>query len=51
MRHLLIGIGELAHLDDGTEGLISGEEMSNDESLISKGLAILFSITACPLYS
>ncbi len=41
MRHLVIGIGELAHLDDGTEGLISGEEMSNDESLISKGLAIL----------
>jgi len=41
MRHLVIGIGELAHLDDGTEGLISGEEMSNGENLISKGLAIL----------
>ena len=41
MRHLLIGIGQLAHLDDGTTGLILGENMKNDEKLVSKGMAIL----------
>ena len=41
MRHLLIGIGQLAHLDDGTTGLILGEKMKNDEELVSKGMAIL----------
>ena len=41
MRHLVIGIGELVHLDNGKEDLICGEDMSNEEHLISKGLAIL----------
>jgi len=41
MRHLVIGIGELAHLDDGTTGLITGENMSNVEKLVSKGMSIL----------
>ena len=41
MRHLLIGIGQLAHLDDGTKGLILGESMKNEEDLVSEGNAIL----------
>ena len=41
MRHLVIGIGELVHLDNGKEGLICGDDMLNEEHLISKGLAIL----------
>lgn len=41
MRHLVIGIGELVHLDNGTEGTIVGENMKNRENLISKGDAIL----------
>ena len=41
MHHLVIGIGELAHLDDGTNGLICGEKMTNEENLISKGMGLL----------
>ena len=40
MRHLVIGIGELAHLDDGTTGLIYGNQMNDEEKLISKNLGI-----------
>ena len=41
MRHLIIGIEELVHLDDGTNGAIVGENMKNQENLISKGNGIL----------
>jgi imidazolonepropionase len=41
MRHLLIGIGELAHLNDGNKGPICGEDLTNKEKLISEGMAVL----------
>ena len=41
MRHLVIGIGDLAHLDDGTSGLINGNQMSDENKLISKDMGIL----------
>ena len=41
MRHLVIGIGDLAHLDDGTSGLINGNQMSDENKLISKNMGIL----------
>ena len=41
MRHLVIGIGDLAHLDDGTIGLITGNEMIDENKLISKNMGIL----------
>ena len=41
MRHLVIGIGDLAHLDDGTSGLITGNEMIDENKLISKNMGIL----------
>ena len=41
MRHLVIGIGELVHLDDGSTGLISGNKMHDEEKLISKNMSIL----------